>query len=158
MVIGGKAPKFSLVGHDGRKYGPGSFGRKKMVLGFFPPRPDGAAAFFLKELGGGLGAFFSGGMVPVGVCPAPPEELSQLRGKLELPFILLSDTNGELAKTYGLLEEADEEGSTLRPSVVLLSEDTSLLAVLTDLPKEAGARPELLDLITGAAAGGTGRG
>ncbi len=133
MSIGVKSPRFSLVGHDGRSYGPRSFGRKKVVLAFFPQLLDEATVLFLKELRGGLGAFFSAGMVPVGVCPAQPEELSELRSKMELPFILLSDQDARLAKKYGLINGEDDYHS-LRPSVVLLSEDTTLLAVLPDLP------------------------
>jgi hypothetical protein len=47
----------------------------------------------------------------------PPENNSQMVGKLLLPFPLLSDPRGELIKRYGLWDE--EEGAAV-PSIVVL--------------------------------------
>jgi hypothetical protein len=53
----------------------------------------------------------------------PPENNSRMVGKLLLPFPLLSDPQGELAKRYGLW---DEEESVATPSIVVVDRSAEI--------------------------------
>jgi hypothetical protein len=53
----------------------------------------------------------------VGVSVDPPDDNARMVGKLLLPFPLLSDPRGDLAKRYGLW---DEEEGVARPATVVV--------------------------------------
>jgi peroxiredoxin Q/BCP len=50
--------------------------------------------------------------VVIGVSPDPPERLQRFRVKNDLPFVLLSDPDHEVAETYGLWGEKKMYGKT----------------------------------------------
>lgn len=48
----------------------------------------------------------------VGVSPDPPERLQKFRAKNDLPFVLLSDPDHEVAEMYGVWGEKKMYGKT----------------------------------------------
>lgn len=51
-------------------------------------------------------------VVVIGISPDPPEALKKFRDKHELPFVLLSDPDHEVAKAYGAWGEKKAFGKT----------------------------------------------
>ena len=50
--------------------------------------------------------------VVIGVSPDPPERLQRFRTRHDLPFVLLSDPDHEVAETYGVWGEKKMYGKT----------------------------------------------
>ena len=72
----------------------------------------------LASYGRQMEEFERRGVQVAGISVDPPSHNAKLVGKLQLPFPLLSDPEGELARLYGLW---DEEGVAL-PSVVIIDQ------------------------------------
>jgi peroxiredoxin Q/BCP len=52
--------------------------------------------------------------VVIGVSPDPPERLRRFRAKNDLPFVLLSDPDHQVAETYGVWGEKKMYGKTFQ--------------------------------------------
>ena len=119
MLEGDRIPDFKLRDHEGRVRSFSELiGDKEYLVLYFYPRDDTpgctkeACGFrdYISEIRG-LGAEV------VGVSVDPPEEHRRFMQKYSLPFTLLSDENGELARKLGAYSE--ERGRCLRKTYII---------------------------------------
>ena len=101
--VGSKAPVFSLQGTGGKTVALKDFlGRKNLVLYFYPK--DGTPGCTAEAAGfrDAFGNFESADTVILGVSRDDLASHEVFSRKHKLPFLLLSDRDSELAKSYGV--------------------------------------------------------
>ena len=101
LETGTIAPPFTLTADDGTEVSLSDFRGQRVVLYFYPKadtpgctRQACAVRDVYPEIEGE-------DVVVIGVSPDPLDKLVKFREKYNLPFILLSDPDHEVAETYG---------------------------------------------------------
>jgi len=112
LETGAMAPAFTLTADDGTQTSLSDFRGQKVVLYFYPKadtpgctRQACAIRDVYPDIEGEDG-------VVIGISPDPPGKLVKFREKYDLPFILLSDPDHEVAEAYGAWGEKKMFGKT----------------------------------------------
>jgi peroxiredoxin Q/BCP len=103
IQIGDRAPNFTLPSQSGNQVSLSDFLGKKAVVVYFYPKDDTpgctaeSCAFrdsyeVFKEVGAEV----------IGISADNPDSHSRFASKYNLPFILLSDTNNQVRKAFGV--------------------------------------------------------
>ena len=136
--VGEKAPSFELPGHQGEPWNlSGQLEAGPVMLVFYRgdwcPYCNGQLVSFARQ----YGEFERRGTQVAAISVDPPENSVDMIGKLMLPFPLLSDPQGDLAKRYCLWNE--EEGVAV-PAIVVVdrSEEIRYLYAGTDFADRPG--------------------
>ena len=87
--------------------------------GDWDPYCNGQLASYARQ----FDEFEGRGVQLAGISVDPPSHNARLVGKLQLPFPLLSDPEGELARLFGLW---DAEGGVALPSVVVVDQSSEV--------------------------------
>ncbi len=110
------APDFSLRDQDGQQRTISDLRGSKLLLLFYyrgefcPTSRKG-----LSDYADNYPRFEPLGAELVAVSVDPPETSRQLRDQLKLPFTLLSDTDFQVAESYGVYRSDDEAGDGPQP-------------------------------------------
>ncbi|MFQ5914846.1 MAG: peroxiredoxin [Nitrospinota bacterium] len=111
---GDAAPDFCLPDGQGRLHRLSDFRGKRAVLYFYPrdmtPECASEACGFRDH----FAAYTEAGIEIIGVSVDPPESHERFAAEYNLPFLLLSDENGEVSEAYGVFEEKDRRGKKSR--------------------------------------------
>lgn len=103
LQVGDEAPDFDLVSHSGEKIRLSDFRDRKVVVLYFYPKDNSpgctAEACAFRD---SYEVFKDAGAEVIGVSPDSIESHRKFAGKYELPFDLLSDTDGRLRGLYGV--------------------------------------------------------
>lgn len=110
IAIGGKAPKFSLVAHDGKKYSLKDFKGKKVVLYFYPKDDTSGCTKEACSFRDNLTAIKKKGAVILGVSPDGAASHAKFSTKYDLNFPLLSDESKSMMRSYGVWQEKSMYG------------------------------------------------
>lgn len=101
LPIGATAPVLEAVDQDGQKLNLGDFYRKGLVLVYFYPKADTpgctAQACSLRD---GYADLLTDGVHVVGVSHDSPAAQKKFKEKYRLPFTLISDQDGHVAKAF----------------------------------------------------------
>jgi len=112
VKTGEMAPAFTLTADDGTQVSLSDFRGQKIVLYFYPKADTPGCtrqACAIRDVYPNIGG--EGGVV-IGISPDPPERLVKFREKHNLPFILLSDPDHQVAEAYGAWGEKKSFGKT----------------------------------------------
>jgi peroxiredoxin len=125
MSVGQKAPYFELPDQEDYPWSlSGQLEVGPVVLVFYRgdwcPYCNGQLVSYARK----FEEFERRGAQVAGISVDPPENNARMVGKLLLPFPLLSDPRGELAKRYGLW---DEEEGVAAPSIVVVDRSAEIL-------------------------------
>jgi peroxiredoxin Q/BCP len=101
VSVNNKAPDFSLQGDNGKEYKLSDHTGERVLLVFYPGDNTPVCTAQLCEYRDGIEAFAELGVAVVGISSDDLESHRDFRSKHELPFVLLSDTDLEVAKLYG---------------------------------------------------------
>jgi peroxiredoxin Q/BCP len=105
VEVGKKAPDFTLLNQDGKKVKLSEFVGKNIVLYFYPkdntPGCTQEACNF-RDIFPNLNKLNT---VVIGISPDSVESHKKFAEKFNLPFNLLSDTNHNVLKKYGVWKE-----------------------------------------------------
>jgi peroxiredoxin Q/BCP len=130
LKVGAPAPGFDLLGDDGARHTLDEFRGRRVVLYFYPrdntPGCTQEACDFRDRHGDLKKA------VILGVSPDTVESHRKFKQKFELPFLLLSDPEAQLAQRYGAWGEKNNYGKKsvgLIRSTFVISPDGKLEAV-----------------------------
>ena len=96
-----KAPNFSLRGDDGEKYQLSDHAGQRVLLVFYPGDNTPVCTRQLCEYRDGVEAFADLGVSVVGISSDSLESHQKFRSKHDLPFVLLSDPDLQVARLYG---------------------------------------------------------
>ena len=98
---GNAAPDFTLTADDGREVSLSDFRGKKVIVYFYPKADTPGCTKQACALRDAYPDIDGQGAVVIGISPDLPKALVKFREKYNLPFILLSDPEHEVAGAYG---------------------------------------------------------
>jgi peroxiredoxin Q/BCP len=110
IAIGKKAPDFSLVAHDGKKYSLKDFKGKKVVLYFYPKDDTSGCTKEACSFRDNLSAIKKKGAVVLGVSPDGTASHEKFSAKYDLNFPILSDEGKTMMQSYGVWQEKSMYG------------------------------------------------
>ena len=105
IEIGAKAPEFSLPDKDGNIVSLGDFKGKKVVLYFYPKDNTPGCTRQACAFAAAYDSFKDNNIAVIGVSKDSSASHQKFADKYNLPFILLSDTELETIKAYGVWQE-----------------------------------------------------
>ena len=100
-ALNDKAPDFSLQADNGESYQLSEHAGQRVLLVFYPGDNTPVCTRQLCEYRDGIEEFAGLGVSVVGISSDSLESHQKFRSKHELPFVLLSDPNLEVARLYG---------------------------------------------------------
>lgn len=109
---GSTAPSFALPNQDGELVRLADFEGRRVVLYFYPRADTPGCTIEAEGFRDAHDRFRDLDAVVLGISNDPVEELQPFREKYDLPFDLLSDEEGEVARDYesfGTIEMGDGE-------------------------------------------------
>jgi thioredoxin-dependent peroxiredoxin len=99
--VGMKAPDFTLRGDDGKIHRLSDYNTRKVALYFYPQDDTPGCTKQACSIAQGYDVLQKQEITIFGINYQSPERHAQFKEKYHLPFILLSDENKQVAKTYG---------------------------------------------------------
>jgi peroxiredoxin Q/BCP len=112
LETGDNAPAFTLTADDGREVSLSDFRGQKVVVYFYPKADTPGCTRQACAVRDVYPKIENEDVVVIGISPDPPEALRKFRDKYDLPFILLSDPDHEVAEAYGAWGEKKAFGKT----------------------------------------------
>ena len=100
-AVNDKAPDFTLQSDSGGDYQLSDHAGQRLLLVFYPGDNTPVCTKQLCEYRDGIEAFSELGVAVVGISSDDIESHQKFRSKHDLPFVLLSDPDLEVAKLYG---------------------------------------------------------
>ncbi len=110
LQVGEKAPAFSLLGSDGKKYSLKDFKGKKIVLYFYPKDDTSGCTKEACSFRDNLSAITKKGAVVIGISPDGIKAHEKFISKYDLNFLLLSDEEKTILQKYGVWKEKSMYG------------------------------------------------
>ena len=107
-----KAPDFTLNDKDGRAVSLSDFSGKKVVLYFYPKDNTPGCTRQACAFAGAYAGFVQKDVVVIGISKDSVASHQKFAEKYNLPFILLSDPDGEAISAYGVWKEKTMFGKT----------------------------------------------
>ena len=103
LTVGSDAPAFSLLDENGEKWNSGDFlGKKNILIFFYPAAMTGGCTKQACSYRDDITEWKSRDFEIVGISGDKPENLKLFKKTEELNFRLLSDSNGEVARSFGV--------------------------------------------------------
>jgi peroxiredoxin Q/BCP len=109
---GKPAPDFELTSDSGDTVKLSSLRGKPVVLYFYPKDDTPGCTTQACGIRDAYGEFERAGAVVLGVSPDDEKSHAKFKGKYELPFALLADTDHAVAERYGVWGEKKYMGRT----------------------------------------------
>ncbi len=126
VEIGEPAPDFTLPADDGSEVSLGDFRGQKVVLYFYPKDDTPGCTQEACDFRDNLARVRSAGAAVLGVSKDSVKSHQKFKAKYELPFPLLSDTEGAVLTAYDVLKDKTMYGRTykgIERSTFLIDED-----------------------------------
>ena len=102
VTVGTAAPDFQLPDAAGQMVGLAQFRGKWVVLYFYPKDDTPGCTTEACAFRDSYAEFEEAGAVVIGVSSDDAASHRQFKSKYNLPYILVSDTDNQLRKTYGV--------------------------------------------------------
>ena len=112
LETGDKAPSFTLTADDGREISLSDYRGQRVVLYFYPKAGTSGCTKQACALRDVYDRVEAENTVVIGISPDPPDKLAKFRKEHDLPFVLLSDPDHEVAGAYGAWGEKKAFGKT----------------------------------------------
>ena len=110
LELGMKAPEFTLKDKDGTSVSLKDFKGKKVVLYFYPRDNTPGCTRQACAFEGAYEDFRQQNIAVIGISKDSVASHAKFAEKYNLPFILLSDTELEVIKAYGVWQEKKQYG------------------------------------------------
>lgn len=128
LRTGDPAPDFNLPDQDGKIHSLSEFKGKKVVVYFYPkddtPGCTTEACGFRDE----WDVYKEHGIVVIGISYDSPKSHKKFQEKYQLPFLLLSDQEKQVAKTYGAYRDFLNKFTPKRMTF-LINEDGQIIKI-----------------------------
>ncbi|MFP4345520.1 MAG: peroxiredoxin [Anaerolineales bacterium] len=99
------APEFTLTSDRGEEVSLSDFRGQKVIIYFYPKADTPGCTQQACSVRDNYATITAQDAVVIGISPDEPEDLRRFREKYDLPFILLSDPDHEVAEAYGVADE-----------------------------------------------------
>jgi len=143
------APGFELENQDGETVSLADFEGAPLVLYFYPKAGTPGCTQEACSFRDAWDEFAERDVAVVGVSTDPVEELAAFRDEHDLPFELLSDKSGAIARAYETFGTTDVDGETFEiafRNTYVIDEEGQIAAVYEGVSPESHAREILADL------------
>ena len=108
LKAGSKAPKIDLLDQNGKRTTLSSFGKKKVLVYFYPKADTPGCtqqSCGLRDISGEIGD-----TIIIGISPDLPAKLKKFDDKYDLGFTLLSDADHSVSEAFGVWAEKSMYG------------------------------------------------
>ena len=112
LETGDLAPGFTLTGDDGTEVSLSDFRGRKVALYFYPKADTPGCTRQACAVRDVYPQIAEKDVAVIGISPDMPDRLVKFRQKHNLPFVLLSDPDHEVAEAYGAWGEKKSFGKT----------------------------------------------
>ena len=149
VVEGEKAPGFTLKADDGSQVSLKDYLGKKVVLYFYPKDNTPGCTTEAVEFRDLAKEFEKEGAVIVGVSKDSVESHQKFKEKHDLPFTLLSDSEGKVLELYGVWKKKSLYGRTFmgtERTTFLIDKKGGVVKVYRKVKAKGHAQTCLLDL------------
>jgi peroxiredoxin Q/BCP len=146
---GDPAPAFELPDQDGNSVELSDFKGKRVVLYFYPKAGTEGCTLEAQEFDESWEEFERRDVQVLGVSTDSVDEIAAFRDDLGLPFPLLSDEDGSVAKEYGTFGTTDVDGETFEiafRNTYVIGPDGTIEAVYEGVSPEGHADELLADI------------
>jgi len=147
LIVGAKAPAFSLPANGGKTVSLSDFKGKKVVLYFYPKDMTPGCTIEANNFSALADDFIKAGAVVIGVSKDSPERHDKFCEKHDLKIILVSDEDGKLCDAYDVWKQKSLYGRTFMGIVrttYLIGKDGKIAAVWPKV-KVKGHAGDVLD-------------
>ena len=130
--VGDEAPDFTLPTDGAGELKLSSLRGQKVVLYFYPKDATPGCTTEAENFRDALGEFLKAGTKIVGVSKDSVKRHDNFKAKYDLPFQLVSDTDGEACEAYGVWVEKKNYGRTymgIERSTFLIDEKGKIVNV-----------------------------
>lgn len=142
LNVGEKAPTFTLTSDQGERISLSDYQGQKRIVYFYPKADTPGCTKQACALRDAYPQIETEDAVVLGISPDEPEDLVKFREKYDLPFLLLSDPDHEVAEAYGAWGEKKMFGKThmgIIRSHFAIDEDGDLTEVTYNVKPEKTA-------------------
>lgn len=146
---GDPAPAFELPDQDGNPVELSDFEGQRVVLYFYPKAGTEGCTLEAQEFDESWEEFERRDVQVLGVSTDSVDEIAAFRDDLGLPFPLLSDEDGSVAKEYGTFGTTDVDGETFEiafRNTYVIDPDGTIEAVYEGVSPEGHADELLADI------------
>lgn len=146
---GDKAPDFTLLNSDGVEISLHDFKGKKVVLYFYPKDNTPGCTTEACEFSQNYDDFIANDSVIIGISPDSTQSHAKFIDKHSLKHILLSDSDKEVAKAYGVWQVRKNYGREylgIVRTTFVIDEDGKILKVYKSVKAKDHAAKVLADL------------
>jgi peroxiredoxin Q/BCP len=150
LSVGDVVPDFSLKDAEGKIVKKSDLKGKKYVVYFYPKDFTPGCTTEAVEFARDYKKFKSAGIEIIGVSPDDVDSHKKFGEKMEVPFILLADTEKDVAKKFGVWGKKQFMGREymgVNRTTFLVDEKGKILKVFEKV-KAAGHAQEVLEAFT----------
>lgn len=147
LSVGDTVPEFSLKDAEGKIVKKSDLKGKKYVVYFYPKDFTPGCTTEAAEFSRDYKKFKSSGIEIIGISPDDVESHKKFGKKMEVPFILLADTETEIAKRFGVWGKKQFMGREymgINRTTFLVDEKGKIFKVFEKV-KAAGHAQEVLE-------------
>ncbi len=147
LSVGDTVPEFSLKDAEGKIVKKSDLKGKKYVVYFYPKDFTPGCTTEAAEFSRDYKKFKSAGIEIIGISPDDVESHKKFGKKMEVPFILLADTETEIAKKFGVWGKKQFMGREymgINRTTFLVDEKGKIFMVFEKV-KAAGHAQEVLE-------------
>ena len=148
---GTMAPDFTLPADGGGEVTLSDYRGKKVVLYFYPKDNTPGCTTEACNFRDDHGQIVAAGAAVLGVSPDPVKSHDKFKAKFQLPFALLSDTDHQVAETYGAWGEKKSFGKTydgILRSTFIIDEQGKIIKVFPKVTPKNHSQ-EVLEVLKG---------
>jgi peroxiredoxin Q/BCP len=141
------APEFALPNHDGETVRLSDFDGERVVLYFYPKAGTSGCTIEANDFSDSWEAFRERDVQVLGVSTDPVDDITAFRDDQEIPFPLLSDEDGSVARRYETFGTPDVDGESVEiafRNTYVIGPDGEIEAVYEGVSPEGHAK-EILD-------------
>lgn len=147
--IGADAPEFTLPDQDGNHVSLSGFEGEYVVLYFYPEAQTSGCTIEARGFRENWPEYEALGVPVLGISLDPVSDLEEFTTEEDLPFTLLSDADGGVARAYGVYDQGVHEGTPYelaRRVTYLIAPDGTVARRYDDVNPEDHAETVLGDL------------
>lgn len=149
LDTGAEAPAFTLPNQDGDEVSLAAHRGTYVVLYFYPKASTRGCTIEAREFRDEWPAYDDLEVPVIGISIDPVEDLARFAAEEDLPFDLLSDADGSVARAYGVYDSGTHDGEAYEiaeRATVLIEPDGTIAERYDDVDPEGHATDVLEDI------------
>lgn len=147
--VGDPAPTFELQNHDAEPVSLSEYRGQRVVLYFYPEAATSGCTVEARSFRDAWDRFDAHDIPVLGVSLDPVEDIAGFRQAEDLPFTLLSDPDGTVAKAYDVYDSGIHDGDPYElatRTTFLIGPEGTIDAIYEDVTPDGHAEEILADL------------